>query len=104
MEKTYITEIRQYFEYGRDEFFDVVDDVLTGIENLGDDDCIMQGISDNLIYSDDEWEVLRHYCSAQEADWNEAYYSFVDDIYGVASYIHSKERIDSEDDDEDLYE
>lgn len=102
MKETYITEIKYYFGYGRYQFYDVVDTILTGIENLGDEDCIMQGIGDNLIYLDDEWEVLRHYSDARTADWNQAYSEFVDDIIGVVSYINSKEQLDA--DNEDIYE
>lgn len=100
--RDYITEIRAHFSYGSDKFFDVVNEVLTGIEpnDMGDDDCIMQAISDNLIYTEDKWTVLEQYCEPESANWDEAYEDFTTDVMILCSKIVEEYGYDEDDEDE----
>ena len=84
--KDYASVINNYFEgeVTTDKFCDVVNDVLQGIDDLNDDDSIAQGVADNLIYEEDRWEMMMHYQSADQANYDEAYEAFLADISAIA--------------------
>lgn len=56
----------------RDEFYDIFLDLIERAyydieEGCNIDDVIDEAIDTGLIYSDDEWEVYRHYCDIGES-------------------------------------
>jgi len=80
--------IAEYFDYDSDfEFLDVVASILGRVDNFEDDDDIYTAIDDELIYTYDQWKVLEHYCSPQDANWEVAFESLMGDVFGVCSKI-----------------
>ena len=80
--------IAEYFDYNGDfEFLDIVASVLGRISNFEDDEDIYQSLDDELIYTYDQWKVLEHYCTPQEANWDSAYSDFMNDVFAICSRI-----------------
>lgn len=92
-EKEYSTSpykdvIAEYFDYSGDfEFLDIVASCLGRISNYEDDEDIYQSVDDELIYTYDQWKVIEHYCTPQEANWEDAYSDFMNDIFAICSTI-----------------
>ncbi len=93
----------------RIDFDDVVEQAYD-IPYHADDylnEALTDAIDDELIYTDDQWEVLKHYCTPQNANFNDAYMALWDDCYSVASGIFEEmldeytEEHDNTDEDED---
>lgn len=80
--------IAEYFDYSGDfEFLDVVASVLGRISNFEDDEDIYQSLDDELIYTYDQWKVLMHYCTPQDANWETALSEFMNDIFSICATI-----------------
>lgn len=80
--------IAEYFDYSGDmEFLDIVASCLERVEDFEDDEDIYSAIDDELIYTYDQWKVLEHYCTPQEANWDSAYSDFMSDIFAICSRI-----------------
>ena len=80
--------IAEYFEYDSDfEFLDVVASILGRVDNFEDDEDIWQCIDDELIYTYDQWKVLEHYCTPQDANWEVALDSLSSDIFGICAKL-----------------
>lgn len=65
----------------------IFEDML-GYDDMDDDnmtDYLYDSINDNLIYYDDMWNVLKCYCSPEEADWNYAVDEFTNELLDCIS-------------------
>lgn len=90
-ERIYKAVIR-YFDYrGTDSFFDLVTDLIDRIdeEDFAEDEyeAIWQAIDEGLIYTEDQWEVLKHYCTPAEANFDEALEYLAQDIANIVGDI-----------------
>ena len=93
--------IAEYFEYDSDfEFLDVVANIIARVDDFESEEDIWQSIDDELIYTYDQWKVLEHYCTPQEANWEVAFDSLSGDIFGVCSTIAESNRLKKNDEDE----
>ena len=80
--------IAEYFDYSGDmEFLDIVASCLGRVEDFEDDEDIYRAIDDELIYTYDQWKVLEHYCTPQNANWEDANSDFMNDIFAICSRI-----------------
>ena len=64
-------------------------------------EAIFEAIDEGLIYYADQWKVLEHYCTPQDANWDTAIEEFTNDIYVLADDIIGER---GEDTDESLHE
>ena len=93
----YTSTILNHFRERRieDKFFDVVKDVIDRIdfEDVNEDnidDYVWQEIDNSLIYTEDQWTVMAHYQSPEDADFNEAMDEFTEDIRSIVEDIVSE--------------
>lgn len=93
----YASIILNHFREGRfeDKFFDVVKDVIDRIdfENINEDnidDYVWNEIDNSLIYTEDQWTVMAHYQSPEDANFNEAMDEFTEDIRSIVEDIISE--------------
>ena len=74
--------------------------------NYGDydniDDAIQQTAESKLIYFDDQWEMMKAYQRPDEADYNEAYCMFLNELYGIVKEEDDEEDEKNEEDEEDV--
>ena len=82
-------DIAEYFDFrGTDAFFDLVEDIIDRIDedDFFDDrlEAVWDAIDSGLIYYDDQWEVLKHYCTPFDANWEDAIEEFANDVVNVA--------------------
>lgn len=42
--------------------------------------CLLDALNDELIYTDDQWTIMKEYQSPEDANYNEAYMLFYDDL------------------------
>ncbi len=70
-----------------DNFLGTVEGILGRIDDYNDEEDIMGAIDDELIYDDDQWEVMKHYQRPSEANFNEAIEYLIDDIFAIASKL-----------------
>ena len=62
-DSNYTSEIIDYFGHSaKDEFLDIVADLLDRVDDFSDEDEINDAVDSGLIYTDDQWVVYRHYC------------------------------------------
>ena len=85
-------EVLRYFERATDEFFDLADDIIDRIDEddfiNGDSyEAVWEAIDNGVIYYDDQWEILKHYCNPTDADWDYAIEEFANDIADIAQEI-----------------
>ena len=80
--------IAEYFDYSGDfEFLDIVASCIGRVDNFEEEDDIYRAIDDELVYTYDQWKVIEHYCTPQEANWESAYSDFMNDIFAICSRI-----------------
>ena len=90
---------RAFGEYTTPDFTDLVKDIFDRIDCDNKDDlsdCVMQAIDEGLIYYDDEWTVLKHYCTPQDANWETAIGLFIDEMISYAYSAYEFEEEDEE--------
>ena len=93
----YHDTIAEYFDYDSDfEFLDVVASILGRVDDFEDDEDIYQAIDDELIYYYDQWRVLEHYCTPQDANWEVAFESLVSDVFSICSQINGEQHEESD--------
>lgn len=78
------------FQTGSDKFIDIVRDLVDRVDNYEDEEDIMRAIDDGLIYTEDQWEVMKHYQSPSDANFNDAMESLISDIFAICSTIASE--------------
>lgn len=93
--------IAEHFEYDGDfEFLDIIASIIGRIDDFTSDEDIWQAIDDELIYTYDQWKVLEHYCTPQDANWEDALDNLSGDIFAIASTISGGQEEDIEIEDE----
>lgn len=98
--------IGKHFDYSvAFELVDIIENVINRIDfdEVDDDDlydAIMTAIDDELIYSEDQWEIMKQYQSPQDASWEEAIDEFYNDVYAIVEDLlenyHSNESAEEE--------
>ena len=92
--------IAKHFDYTWDfDFLDIVANILDGVDDLSDYEAIEEAIDSEIIMDADQWTVLKHYCTASDANWERAYDELSADIHNLVDEI--LENADDEDDDTD---
>lgn len=93
----YWDDVYNHFKNERstDAFLDIAADIVDRVnfDNITEDDAyeeVWQAIDDGLIYSEDQWEVMKHYQSPDEANWESAIEEFSSDIASIVEEIASK--------------
>lgn len=87
-QSSYKTTIAAYFDYSWDfEFLDLVADTLERVEDFSNDEQVLEAAADATIYYKDQWTILQHYCTPEEANWENAYEAFTNDLISLASEI-----------------
>lgn len=83
--------IAEHFEYSGDfDFLDLIARILDRVEDLHDSDDIYETIESTLIYTDDEWLVLKHYCTPADANWYKALESLESDVFSIIADINDE--------------
>lgn len=59
-------------------------------------DALMEDLDNDLIYYESQWNILKEYCTPQEADWNTAFECYLDDIYSCISEVEEEEEEEEE--------
>lgn len=84
MIKLTIDTKKQYEHFGFSEVFDIASNIFERADGMDFSDdvgqVILQAIDDELIYYSNQWEVLKHYCSPSDADFNYTLEQFYCDI------------------------
>ena len=89
--------IAEYFDYDSDfEFLDVVASIVGRVDDFTSDEDIWTAIDDELIYTYDQWTVLEHYCTPQDANWEVAFENLSGDIFGVCATIAEANNMNEE--------
>lgn len=84
---------------------DLVMDIINRMDGDYSDDSITSAIDNGIMYYNQQWIILQHYCNPQDANWNTAIEYFLNDIYSIVAEIQEleDERI-AEEEDEDYNE
>lgn len=69
------------FEFYSYELRDLAENVLSRMESP--DDSLYACMDDELIYYDDQWTMIKAYCTPQEANYDYAWACFYDDLTGA---------------------
>ena len=94
--------IAEYFDYDGDfEFLDVVASIIGRVDDFTSDEDIWTAIDDELIYTYDQWTVLEHYCTPQDANWEVAFENLSGDIFGVCATIAEANSMSEEEPEEE---
>ena len=79
-----MNEIFAQFGYG--EIAGIAERVLDRYQSNIEDgtkdehDALIQAMDDELIYTADQWEIMKYYCTPQDADLTEAFMQFETDL------------------------
>lgn len=65
--------------YGCSEIIGIAENVLGRMDST-DTDELWDAMDDEMIYTADQWEVMKYYCTPDKADLMEAYDSFYNDL------------------------
>ena len=85
--------VGEHFGYTMDfDFLDVVADVLLRVDDFEEaSENAWEEVDSALIYTEDQWEVLRHYFDSPDdldgESWDTAFSCFVDDIAGICAEV-----------------
>lgn len=80
--------IVEYFDYSGDfEFLEMISDIIDRIEDFSDYDTIYEAIDSSMIYTSDQWRMLEHYCTPQDANFDNAWEDLTNDICAICSEI-----------------
>lgn len=84
--------VAKHFNYsGSFEFFDIVEDILSGIEDFNDEEALdfTLNVGDSLISYNDQWEVMKHYQVPSEASLDDAEDALFEDVKAICREIAS---------------
>ena len=77
---------------------DIADAIISRMEDTYQSeedlfDAVYQAMDDELIYTNDQWQILMGYSTPQEANWNNAINEFTEDlcVYVNELYINDEE-------------
>lgn len=89
LDSKYKKIIGEYFDYTGDfEFLDIVADVISRVDDFGNDDDIWYAIDNALIYIADQWTIAQFYTSSPaDLVWDDVFSSFEGDIYAICNKI-----------------
>lgn len=65
----------------------LIKEVLERIDNPYNDDEIWEAIDSSIIYYDDQWKILKEYCSPQEANWDYAINEFIGAVFSIVAQL-----------------
>lgn len=76
-----------------DDFLNLVNDVLDRLDLGGEveQDELYEAIDSSLIYYNQQWAMMKYYQNPQEANYEEAFEFFVNDMFSVVDDILSVE-------------
>lgn len=83
---------------------DIVDRIdVNELEDYPDDwwSILDDAANDALIYTDDEWEIMKYYCTPETADYADAYDNFITDLAGSVELLIEEDEEEEEDEDDD---
>ncbi len=93
-----------------DKYFDLLVDVadraVANVEHRGHEDyydAAWSAIDEGMIYTDDQWLIMRYFQNPSEANLQEAFESMAEDLVKVLEAVNGTDEED-EDEDEDLEE
>lgn len=56
------------------------------------DEALWEELYNNdLLYYEDQWDILREYCTPQDANWDTALNYYLEDIYSCISEVEEEE-------------
>ena len=84
-----ITSICKVFEDGRGSIRGIAESCLSRVDDFNSEDDIIHSMDAELIYSDDQWEILRYYCDINNANYDYSIECFINDLLRCASLICS---------------
>jgi hypothetical protein len=78
-----------------DDFLDLVNDVLDRLDLGGEveQEKVYEAIDSSLIYYHQQWTMMKYYQNPQDANYEEAFESFVNDMFSVVDDILSVEEV-----------
>lgn len=82
----------------------IADDIISRIDfdNVTEDnlwDGLLGAIDDSLIYTEDQWSIIKFYCSPSNANFSYAMEEFENELYSIiASNIITEDDIQDEED------
>ena len=91
------SKVAEFFDYSfkfniLDIYVDILsdideDDILLTAEDNGLTDIIIKAIDNNLIYTDDQWEMMKHHQTPGTADWLDCYDIILNDVIDIIRMI-----------------
>ena len=89
LDSKYKNIISEHFDYTGDfEFLDIVADIISRIDDFGDEEDIWRAIDNALIYIEDQWTIAKFYASSpKDCDWDTIISDFDNDIYSICDKI-----------------
>lgn len=85
------------------DYDDLVDDLVDRIDyrdwKRDEYDAVYQAMDEGLIYTDDQWTMLKEHCTPQDIDFNYAWEQTQNDVMDKA-----REKFEDEEDDEETYD
>lgn len=111
-EETIAQAIGKYFDYSLDfEFQDVVKDIVesaledieyrkredgVGADQIDATDVVANALDERLIYYKEQWAVLHHYCTPQDANWERAEEALFNDVLNIVTSLLEDEEPEDE--------
>jgi len=84
-----IKAINEVFEYGGDNIRGIAEMCLSRVDDFSSEEDVIQSMNDALIYTDDQWEILKYYCDIKDANFYNAMEEFTNDLLRCADIINS---------------
>lgn len=105
-----ISAIGKVFEYNlSDTLLDATETIIDrALEDIGNgedtSDAVWQAMDDTLIYTYTQWEVMKEYQSPQDANWDEAWDSYYNDLLRIVEILREKSDEDADENTEEAKE
>lgn len=106
--------IGKHFDYSVSfELVDIIENVINRIDDIYIEDedelydAIQDAIDDALIYTEDQWNIMKQYQSPQDANWSDAVDEFFNDVSAIVYDLReerSEETVADEEEEESLKE
>lgn len=78
-----------YDQFGYGDMAGLAENILDRIDvdDVKDDayEALYQAMDDGMIYTDDQWIMIRYYCTPQDANYNTAWEAFEGDLMNCLS-------------------
>lgn len=69
-------------KFGFGEVEKIAESIIERMEAPTEEE-LQQAMDDELIYTDDQWEIMKHYQNPEEANFNEAMEEFYNDLVEI---------------------